>query len=384
MTTQTIFNLVYIIGAVVILATIVPVVVKWFRRSEKKADQAQAERVESAARPEPVRQQVNEPAYAMAGASDEPESNPHWRSRLFEESAHNEAREAKLDPEDVPVQGDGDYAFGGATTTLASMLPETEERHHGWRKVLRTAGYLSPHAWQNFTAFRFLAVVIPLVLLGALLILVPKAFEIPVLIAILLVPAICWAAVGLYVRNKAADRKLRIEQGLPDAVDMLNMCVSQGLTIPQSFEKIARQIKPAYPDLAKEFQIIVEHARVGSLPQALENFADRVDVPEARSLTALLTQTDRMGTSVSQSLSDYSDSVRDDLKQRADENANKAGFKLLFPTVLCLMPAVYMFLLGPAIVELNNFLREGGRELLDDSRAAIQETGIQNDSRITR
>jgi len=258
------------------------------------------------------------------------------------------------------------------------MLPETEERHQGWRKVLRTAGYLSPHAWQNFTAFRFLAVMVPLVLLGGLLLIVPQAAEIPVLLAILIVPAVCWAAVGLYVRNKAADRKLRIEQGLPDAVDMLNMCVSQGLTIPESFRKIARQIKPAYPDLSKEFQIIVEQSRVGSLPQALENFAERVDVPEAHSLTALLTQTDRMGTSVSQSLSDYSDSVRDDLMQRADENANKAGFKLLFPTVLCLMPAVYMFLLGPAIVELNNFLREGGRALLDDSRAVLEQSGTDS------
>ena len=83
-----------------------------------------------------------------------------------------------------------------------------------------------------------------------------------------------------------------------------------------------------------------------------------------------LTQTERMGTSVSDALTDYSDTMRESLRQRADERANQASFSLLFPTVLCLMPAVFMFLMGPAVIELSKFTNAGGLGGLNQQRAA--------------
>ena len=76
-------------------------------------------------------------------------------------------------------------------------------------------------------------------------------------------------------------------------------------------------------------------------------------------------QTERMGTSVSEALLDYSDSMRETMRQRADEKANTAAFKLLFPTVVFLMPAVFLFLSGPAVIELNRFYTQGGADSLN-------------------
>ena len=148
------------------------------------------------------------------------------------------------------------------------------------------------------------------------------------------------------VKNRAKSRRTEVEQAIPDMMDMLNMCVSQGLTVPASLARIAHDLKPVYPALAQELSIAVDQAQVGTLNEALQNFANRIDLPQVDSFASLLTQTERMGTSVSDALTDYSDTMRESLRQRADERANQASFSLLFPTVLCLMPAVFMFLMG--------------------------------------
>jgi tight adherence protein C len=96
-------------------------------------------------------------------------------------------------------------------------------------------------------------------------------------------------------------------------------------------------------------------------------------VPDVHSFTTLLIQTERMGTSVSQALTDYSDNMRESLRQRADEKANTATFKLLFPTVSCLMPAVFLFLLGPAIIQLSDFFTGGGSDVVNNNVRQVQQ-----------
>src|SRR5690554_547204 len=104
------------------------------------------------------------------------------------------------------------------------------------------------------------------------------------------------------------------------------------MTVINSLARISREFVPVYPDLSKELRIVAEQARVGNLAQALNNLSDRIDVPEIHSFTSLLIQTEQMGTSVSDALAEYSDGMREGQRQRADEKANSATFKLLFPT----------------------------------------------------
>ena len=159
---------------------------------------------------------------------------------------------------------------------------------------------------------------------------------------------------------------------MPDLLDMLNMCVGQGLTVPDSLHRVGRDFRAVYPALSQELSIVNEQSRISSMQTALENFSQRIDLPEVHSLTSLLIQTERMGTSISQALTTYSDTMRESQRQQADEKGNRATFRLLFPTVLCLMPAVYLFLLGPAVNELQKFFYGGGLESLNSGSQVVQ------------
>lgn len=264
--------------------------------------------------------------------------------------------------------------FARLAPALAPLLPETEERRRESRRELQAAGYYQPNAGQVLAAVRYLGVMGPLVLLGLLMVWVPAPLELPVAVMLLLAPPLGWAMPGLYVKQRARARTAEIEGAMPDLLDMLNMCVSQGLTVSDSLRRISREFRPVYPALARELAIVCRQAEIGSLRQALQNFGRRIDLPDVHSFTSLLIQTEQMGTSLSGALAEYSDTMRETLRQQADERANKSAFQLLFPTVLCLMPAIYLFLLGPAVVELSDFFGEGGdRGLIDRNQRVIEE-----------
>ena len=273
------------------------------------------------------------------------------------------------------LAGNDDYVYGNATPVLASLLPESAERRNVTLKELQTAGYYEPHAAENLAATRYLFIMIPLALLGLMLLFVPRQFELLVLGSMLVVPLLGWALPRLVVKSQAKERLTQIERAMPDMLDMLSMCVSQGMTLPAALKRVSNELESVHPALHKELQIVSEQSQIGTLRGALENFSRRIDLPEVQSFTSLLVQTERMGTSVTGALSEYSDNIRASLKQRADEKGNQAAFKLLFPTVLCLMPAVYMFLLGPSILELANFVNRDDTTLRDANRLLRQQGG---------
>jgi len=305
-------------------------------------------------------------------------SDDAWEDRkMFRGFSHGKTANVdalpRVESHEVPFADKGDLLFGPLTTMLASLLPESPQRQHTLANDLATAGFYRPHARYNLAAVRYLGVILPLIFFGGLLLFVPPQAELSVILTMVVAAGLGWALPSLYVRNKAAVRTSEIEAAMPDMLDMLNMCVSQGLTVSQSLTRISHELRDVYPALSRELDIISEQAEIGGIVVALENFSSRIDMAEVHSFTSLLIQTERMGTSVSAALTDYSDNMRESLRQRADEKANQATFKLLFPTVLCLMPAVYMFLLGPAIIELSDFFNEGGRDVLDAGRQAVDQ-----------
>lgn len=291
--------------------------------------------------------------------------------------SHDAGSVNPLRAEDLPFADTSDYAFGGLTPLLAAMLPESAAKKQRFQRALANAGYYTPHAWHNFAAMRYLGIVIPILVFGALLVIVPPRLEALVLGALVVFPILGYSLPALMVQSQAASRLREIEQAMPDMLDMLNMCVSQGMTLPQSLERVGHELRGVYPDLAKELSIVSDQGRIAGLPAALASFANRVDTPEVQTFTSLLIQTERMGTSVSRALADYSQNIRESLRQRADRKANSAAFKLLFPTVLCLMPAVFLFLLGPAIVQLHDFYKSGGTETIRRGAAAVLEDEVQ-------
>lgn len=277
-----------------------------------------------------------------------------------------------IEAHEVPSVDTSDFTYGSATSVLAAFLPETDEGRRLLARELKQAGDYAPHARENLAATRFLFMISSLLMGGGCVLMAPQSIERVLLIGTLVMTALGWAVPSLLVKSRAKSRRTEIERAIPDMMDMLNMCVSQGLTVPDSLSRISMDLKPVYPALAQELSIVVDQAKVGTLNEALQNFAERIDLPQVDSFTSLLTQTERMGTSVSDALTDYSDTMRESLRQRADERANQASFSLLFPTVLCLMPAVFLFLMGPAAIEVSKFTNAGGLRALDEGRQAVQ------------
>lgn len=277
----------------------------------------------------------------------------------------------------LPTSDRTDMLFGGLTPMFASLLPESAENRAKMKRDLIGAGYYQPHAWHNISALRYLGITLPILAFGLLLVFGPTELE-PLAIAGMVVgPIVGWAVPKLYVQMQASERKREIERAMPDMLDMVNMCVSQGMTLPAALSRVSHEIAPVYPALSQELAIVSEQGRIGSLEQALNNLSQRVDVPEVHSFTSLLVQTERLGTSVSAALGDHSDNIRESLRQRADKSANTAAFKLLFPTALFLMPAVFLFLLGPAIVDLTDFFNGEAGAAFRENRAAAQQQLIE-------
>lgn len=279
-------------------------------------------------------------------------------------------------PEELPVP-EQDLVFGPATAMLAEMLPESHARKESQRQSLVAAGYHSRAAWWNLNATRFVLAFTALLAAGFWTLVASPQTELWALASVVGAPLLMWALPPLLVSSQAAERRIDIERGLPDVLDMLSMGVSQGLTVPASLNRIAPEISNVHPDLSRELSIVNQQAHVGTLHHSLRNFAQRIDSPEVSSFTSLLMQSETTGTSIGRALMDYSDSMRNSLRERADSQANAASFKLLFPTALCLMPAVFLFLLGPAIVDMSNFISNTSGALLETRQEAMNSMDQQ-------
>ena len=156
---------------------------------------------------------------------------------------------------------------------------------------------------------------------------------------------------GMLLARKIELRKREIREGLPDALDLFIVCVEAGSGLDQAIVKASDELGLTYPALAYELRLVTTEIRAGKpRVEAFRNFAARTKVDDVQSLVALLVQTDKFGTSVAQALRTHADTSRTKRRQAAEERAGKLGVKLVFPLVLFLFPALYIVILGPAVI----------------------------------
>ena len=136
------------------------------------------------------------------------------------------------------------------------------------------------------------------------------------------------------------------------------MCLTGGMSLYDALAHVCREIGFSHPDLATELMIIRQQTDMSSLYVALNQFSLRIDVPEISSMSALITQNQRLGTNVAGTVLELADNMRLKRRQTADERSAKMGIQLLFPVVLCLIPAFFLVLWGPALLELWSFLQD--------------------------
>ena len=156
-----------------------------------------------------------------------------------------------------------------------------------------------------------------------------------------------------YIRLVAKRRQKHIRRGLPNALDLLVVCVESGLGLDQAMMQVAKDLEAAHPDISEEFALVTLELKAGNRrADALRNLGERTAVEDLRKLVAVLVQADRFGTGVAQSLRAHSDYMRVQSRQMAEEKAAKLGVKLVFPIFFCILPSLFVVTVGPVIVKI--------------------------------
>lgn len=165
--------------------------------------------------------------------------------------------------------------------------------------------------------------------------------------------AMGWVVPGFLLSRRIAKRQKEIQRVLPDAVDLLVICVEAGLALNQAFQRVAVEMRHASTLLTEEVSQMNLEIRAGTARgQALMDFAERTGVPDVRSLATMLAQTERFGTSIAESLRVHAETMRTKRQQRTEEAAAKTTIKMVFPLALCIFPALFVVVLGPAMIQL--------------------------------
>jgi tight adherence protein C len=166
------------------------------------------------------------------------------------------------------------------------------------------------------------------------------------------------AAVGFfgpneYVRRMAGKRQHEIARGLPNALDLLVVCVESGLGLDQAILQVSKELENAHPEISQEFGLVNLELKAGKRRvEALRNLAERTGVDDLKKLVAVLIQADRFGTGVAQSLRAHADFMRVQARQVAEEKAAKLGVKLIFPIFFCILPSLFVVTVGPVVVKI--------------------------------
>jgi tight adherence protein C len=239
------------------------------------------------------------------------------------------------------------------------LVPPSAASAHKLQKQLMRAGFRSPTSPAIYRATQLIL----MLAFPGLILLLWTALVRPMNQA--LIPALFAFVAGFilprFVLNRLiASRQLRITWGLADALDLMVITMEAGLGLNAAMLKVCEELKDVHPDISKEFELANLEIRVGrERSEALRNLADRSGVEDLNSLVGMLIQADRFGTSIARAVRVYSDSLRTKRRQRAEQAAQKAAFKLLLPLGALLFPTMFIVILGPALLNISDMLGGG-------------------------
>ncbi len=225
--------------------------------------------------------------------------------------------------------------------------PSTKQLSHTHRLMVR-AGY---RRTESVLAMRGVKMLLPLVFLGVVYF---SDFyrQNPVFI-LSIAAGLGYLLPEFWLTSRVRRRQHRIRLSLPDCLDLLVVCVEAGLALDQALLRVTTELRIAHPELCEELDLVNAEIRVGKTRiDALHELANRTGVDDIKALVAMLIQTDRFGTSIAQSLRVHSDDLRTKRRQRAEEMAAKATVKMVPVLVLFIFPALFVAILGPAVISL--------------------------------
>jgi len=236
------------------------------------------------------------------------------------------------------------------------LEPKSLEEMSTARLKMTRAGYRSKNSVRTFHAVQFILGIVFL-LVGVVYAVVASASD-EISTTTLILAVIIPGAVGYYLPKYWVERRIQtrqeeIQNGFPDALDMLLVCVEAGQSLDQGIVRVSRELKTGYPALAEEFEIVAQEIKAGKdKTSVLRTFAERTAVPDIASFVTVMIQSQTFGTSIAEALRVYSNEMRDKRVMRAEEAANKLPTKMTLGTMMFTVPPLLMILVGPSVYDM--------------------------------
>jgi len=238
---------------------------------------------------------------------------------------------------------------------LVSLAPGGDGWMHGSERLLSQAGVRRKNA---------LAAYVILTLLWALALFIAMAYlqrNNPV--TSLLMGLVAAAILGFMLPKIVLERMVKryrrkLQEALPDTVDLLGIVLGTGLALDQAMLRVSEEMEFIYPALAAEFGTVVMQVRAGQeRGKAFQQFVRRTGIEDIKSLSAMIVQSERFGTSLAQALKVYADALRNRRRLQAEAAIAKAGIKMLFPIVIFILPVLFVIMVGPGLLSVLNDLK---------------------------
>jgi tight adherence protein C len=241
-----------------------------------------------------------------------------------------------------------------AKPLVDKMLPPSPRNVRRLRRRLIQAGFANENAVTIYRAIRLVsALFFPALTFFILTVVLRKPVDTSTIGLTLVAVGYGLFIPSFLLSRRISNRQGKITRALPDALDLMVVCVEAGLGLNAALHRVGREMELVEPALSEELAITNREIRAGKpRDEALRNLGDRTGVDDLKSLVAMLVQTDRFGTSIADSLRVFADSMRTKRRQRAEEMVAKAAIKLIFPLLLFIFPALLIVLMGPALIRI--------------------------------
>ncbi|MEM1233375.1 MAG: type II secretion system F family protein [Pseudomonadota bacterium] len=259
--------------------------------------------------------------------------------------------------------------FGNSNDKLQKysqfLEPQDEEEYSAVKLKLLQAGYRGKNAVRTYHFSQF-ALGLGLLAMGALFVIVQTAVSEEVSMQKMLLTGLVPGIIGYmipkyWITKRVQKRQEEIENGFPDALDMMLVCVEAGQSLDQAIIRVSQEIMASFPALGEEFGIVAHEMKAGKDKTAvLKDMSERAGVPDVGSFVTVLIQSQQFGTSVAEALRVYAAEMRDKRVMRAEEKANKLPTKMTLATMMLTVPPLLIILIGPSVYEIYLMLSQGG------------------------
>ncbi len=253
-------------------------------------------------------------------------------------------------PDAAPVHPS--LVFREMVQKLGKLIPASPKDVTVMQRRLIKAGFRGEHALKYlYGAKALLGIGLPLIAVS--LVAVSESLSSHKLLVVLGAASAGFFGPNEFIKIASRRRQKEISRGLPNALDLMVVCVESGLGLDQAIVQVSKELEHAHPDISEEFAMVNLELKAGKRRiEALRNLADRSSSEDLKKLVAVLIQADKFGTGVAQSLRAHADYMRVQARQIAEEKAAKLGVKLVFPIFFCILPSLFVVTVGPVAMKI--------------------------------